>query len=247
VSFNSGARKGHTSKTVSVESNDPVKPKTTLKISAFVEVEFGFETNTLNMGRIPKGESDTRNAVLLLKDASKTDLVEVSTNSPDINARIINSDSGEEGRIEVEVTVNANMPPGRLNDMITATLTDESQPAATLRVVGDIIGNVELKPEAIHFTIDTSQATATEPFQEVRVVTTRDAASFNLLGVHDSRNLLTFEVDTLVAGKQYLLKAKPNENAMQLKRVTSGLVKVEIDDAEQPELNLSYRIILRRQ
>nr|NIQ08830.1 hypothetical protein [Gammaproteobacteria bacterium]NIQ75522.1 hypothetical protein [Gammaproteobacteria bacterium]NIS15055.1 hypothetical protein [candidate division Zixibacteria bacterium]NIU55483.1 hypothetical protein [Phycisphaerae bacterium]NIW91938.1 hypothetical protein [Phycisphaerae bacterium] len=91
------------------------------------------------------------------------------------------------------------------------------------------------------------QAAVAEPYQEVRVVTTRDAASFNLLGVHDSRNLLTFEVDTLVPNKQYLLKAKPNENALQLKRVTSGLVKVEIDDAEQPELNLSYRIILRRQ
>jgi hypothetical protein len=212
-----------------------------------VEVEFGFETNTLNMGRIPKGESSTRNAFLLLKDASKTDLVEVSTNSPDINARIINIAGGEEGRIGVEVTVNANMSPGRLNDMITATLTDESQLAATLRVVGNIIGNVELKPEAIHFTIDTSQATAAEPYQEVKVVSTNDDASFNLLGVRDTRNLLTFEIDTLTQGKEYLLKAKPNENAMQLKRVTSGLVKVEIDDAEQSELNLSYRIILRRQ
>lgn len=247
MSFNSGGRKGHTSKNVTVESNDPIRPRTTLSISAFVEVEFGFETNTINIGRVRKGESISKTAVLLLKDVSKRDLVEVSTNSPHIDARILESNGRDEGRIEVEVSVRAKMSPGRLNDMITARLTDESQPAATMRVVGTIIGNVEVTPEAVHFTIDTSQVVMDQEFRDVKVISTEDDASFKLLGVEDTRNLLTIEVDTLTPGKQYLIRTWPNENAAQLRRVVSGLVKIKTDDTEQPELSFSYRIILRRQ
>ncbi len=230
-----------------VLSNDPIRPSATLKISASIEVEFGFETNTLNMGQISRGETATKTATLLLKDISKRNLVAIGTGSSNISAKVLESNSANAGRIDVQVMVNPDYPIGRLNEIVTAKLTDDSHPAATLRVVGSVQGNVRVAPEAVHFTIDSSYAVTGQAVRDVKVISTQPNISFEVTSIEDEQNLLEIALDTIVTGREYVIKTEPNDNALRLNRVTSGRVLIKTNDVEQPKVSFSYRLIFTRQ
>ncbi len=246
MTFDSGRKKGQQKKTITVESNDPNNPKTSLHVSALIEVQFGFELYSLDFGRIHKGTTATKTAVLILKDQSKRNLLNISSQSPYISVETTNSTEPDKSRIEVQVTITPEAPPGRLNETVTAKLTDNSQPASNLSIRGTIVGNIEVTPETIRLTADTSRSAADQAEQVVRVVSTQSGVKFRLLSVTDPSDQLFLEVDNVVAGEQYVIRAKPNEKALGMGRNSSGEVKVLTSDIEQPEVTLRYNIIFSR-
>jgi len=229
-----------------VESNDPVNPKATLHVSASIEIEFGFETTNLNFGHIRKGESTIKTAVLILKDQSKKGLLELNSQSPHVAVKTVKSTNNDGGQIGVEVTVKPEAPPGELSETITAKLSDGSHQASALRINGTIVGNVEVTPEFVRFTIDTSQTSTNQATQEVKISSTQSGAALQVLGVEDTSDYLTFEIDTVAAGEQYVVRAKPNAKALRMGRNVSGQVKVLTSDTEQPKVTFRYNIIFLR-
>lgn len=229
-----------------MESNDLVNPKSTLNVSVLIEIQFGFETSFLNFGRIRKGESTTKTAVVILKDQSKESLLELNAPSSYIAVKTIKSTNSDKGRIDVEVTVRPEAPPGKLKETITARLTDSSHPAASLNISGTVVGNVEVTPETIRFMVDTSRTAANQTEQSVRVVSAQGAPRLRLLSVGDTKNLVAIEVDTIVTGEQYVIRARPNENALKLGHDASGEIKIMTNDTEQPEMRIDYDIILSK-
>jgi len=215
-------------------------------VSALIEAQFGFELHSLNFGRIEKGQTATQTAVLILKDQSKRNLLEIGSQSPYIALETTNSADPDQGRIEVQISVNSEAPAGRLNETIVARLSDNSHPASNLSIRGSIVGKVEIIPEAIGLTADTSQSAADQGEQSVRVVSTRSDFRFELKSVNDPNGYLSLEVDTIVQGQQYIIKAKPSENALRRGRNLAGEVKVLTSDAEQPEVTFRYNIIFAR-
>ncbi len=200
----------------------------------------------MNFGRIRKSETATKTAVLILKDQSKQNLVNISSQSPYITVETTNSTEPDKSWIEVHVTVNPEAPAGQLNETVTAKLTDNSQPASNLSIRGTIVGNIEVTPETIRLTADTSRSAADQAEQVVRVVSTQSDVRFRLLSVSNPGDQLSLEVDTVVAGEQYVLRAKPNEKALGMGRNLVGEVKVLTSDAEQPEVTFRYNIIFPR-
>jgi hypothetical protein len=246
VTFNSRNKKGPQKKTITVESNDPRKPRTIIDISAVVEVEFGFDQYFLDMGRIRNGQAESRTVALMLKDISKRQLLEISSQSPHVTARVVGSPAGSEGRLEVEVAVGPEMPPGRINETVTARVTDGSYPVAALLVSGNVVGNVEVIPETVRFVLDTSSSGTEQSSQMVRVVSTQEGASLRLLGIRDLNDLLAFEIETLVADKQYAITMKPRKNVAEQGRDVSGVVIILTDDPIQSEVRVPYGIVFPR-
>lgn len=237
---------GQQKKTITVESNDPVNPKTSLYVSAFVEIQFGFEGYNLDFGRIRKGDSATKTTFLVLKDPAKTRALQIESKSPYVSVKRISSTNADNGRIQIEVTLSPEMPAGILNEIITASLSDNSHPASTLRISGTVVGNVEIKPETVQFMIDTTKAAADQPVQEVRVTSTRNDANLQILGVQDISGRVTFEVETVAAGHEYKIKARPNEKALEGTRTVSGEIRISTNDTDQPVLTCRYTIIFPR-
>lgn len=215
-------------------------------MSALIEIQFGFETNFLDFGRIRKGESATKTAVLIIKDQSKEGLLELSSPSSHIAFKTAKSTNNDKDRIDVEVTVKPEAPPGRLMESITARLTDSSLPTSSMNISGTIVGNVEVTPETIQLIVDVSRAAANQTEQIVRVVSTQDEPGLRLLSVRDPRNLVAIEVDTVVTGKEYAIRARPNESALKLGNDASGEIKIMTNDTEQPEMRIGYYIILSK-
>lgn len=147
MTFDSGRKKGQQKKAITVESNDPVNPKTRVYVTALIEIQFGFEGYTLDFGRLRKGETATKTALLILKDQSKRNLLNISSPSPYITVETSNSSDADKSRIEVQIAVNSEAPAGRLNETITARLSDNSHAASSLNLRGSIIGDIEITPE----------------------------------------------------------------------------------------------------
>jgi len=209
-------------------------------------MEFGFDKNFLDMGRIRSGQAESRTVALMLKDISKRQLIEISSQSPHVTARIVGSPDDSEGSLEVEVAVGTEMPPGRINETVTARVTDGSYEAVSLIVSGYVIGNVEVIPETVRLAVVTSPSGTDQSSQTVRVISTQEGASLRLLGVRDLNHLLAFEIETLVADRQYAITMKPRKNVAEEGRDVSGIVIILIDDPMQSELRVPYGIVFPR-
>lgn len=213
---------------------------------ALVEIQFGFEEYHLNFDRIQMGESATDTATLVVRDPSKRGLIELSTGSPYVIAGAIGAANSDDGRIEIEVRVTPEAPPGKLNETITAALSDGSHSNSTLRLRGTVIGNIEVTPETVRFSIDESRSAVSPATQTIQVTSTSRAGGLRLLGVADTDSRLILEVDTVIAGQQYVVRATPNKDALTLDRNVSGDVKILTNDAYQPEMTCRYYIIAPR-
>ncbi len=192
------------------------------------------------------GELTTDTAILVVRDPSKRGLIELSTKAPYVIARAIGAANSDDGRIEVEVRVTPEAPPGKLNATITAALSDGSHENSSMRIRGNIIGNIEVAPETVRFTIDESRSAVSPATQTIQVTSTGRAGDLRLLGVADTDGRMILEVDTVVAGQQYVVRAKPSAEALTLDRNVSGDVKILTNDAYQPEMTCRYYIVAPR-
>lgn len=246
MTFDSTHKKGKQQKTIAVESNDPGNPNATLRISLFIEVEFEFAPSSLSLGHIRKGEPTTKTAVLMLKDPSKRSLITLNTQSSQIAASFLESTVADSGRIYVDITVSPEAPAGNLNQWVMAEISDGSYPTARLQIEGTVIGNVDVSPENVRFTADTSRAPSAQAEQEIQVSGTQSESKFRLLGVEDSKNLLAIAIDTVAVGERYVIRAKPNANALKLRGSASGELRIMTDNAEQPVFSVRYGILIAR-
>lgn len=246
MTFDSTHKKGKQQKSITVESNDPAHPESTLRISVLIEVEFEFESSILSIGHIRKGAPTTKTAVLLIKDPSKRSLINLTSQSSQIAARLVESAAVDSGRIDVEITVSPETPAGKMNQWVMAEISDGSYPTARLQIEGTVVGNVEVSTENVRFTVDTSRAATAPTEQEIQVSGTQSEFKFRLLGVEDSKGLLAIDIDTVAAGERYVIRAKPNANALKLRGSASGVMRILTDDSEQPVFAIGYGIIIRR-
>ncbi len=188
------------------------------------------------------GKSATKTTTLILKDKSKRSALKLESKSSYVIPKIVEKPNDDKDRITVEVTVTPDAPPGRLNETIIASLTDGSHQTSTLRVIGTIIGNIEVSPGTIRFTIDTSQDISEQGEQQVTVSNTRDDVSFRIVNIVDPKDILSFQVDTVVTDKKYVIKMKPKKSVLKMTKNVWEEVKIVTDDTLQPEVKFRYNI-----
>lgn len=248
VTFDTSHKEGQQNKTIMVESNDPQNPRASLRVSAFVEIVFGFERYSLDLGRIRKGQPAAKAATLFVKDPSIINTIEFTSSSPYIKANLLNipvsSDSA--GRLTVEVSGAPDIPAGRINAKITARADDSAASEATLQVVGTVIGKIDVSPDIVQFHVDTTRNESRPARQIVRVDGAVEEAQFEFLGVKDAQQLFAFSVDTLVAGRRYEISMTPQPAVLSARQNVSGTVIITTDDEEQPTISVTYSIVYGR-
>lgn len=245
VTFDSGHKKGIQHKSVTVESNDPRTPRASLNISVVIEIVFGFEEFSVDLGTLQKGQAVTKTATLIAKDPSIAKTMKLVSSSPYISARLVDSPTVVPGRLMVEVAGSSAMPAGRIEATITARADDLAGSQATLPIRGRVIGRFEASPEALRFHIDTVKVDEKSVTQVIRFVNTADDARYHITGIQDATNRLSFHIDTLVADKQYDVSVTPLPAVLGARQNVSGSITFTTDDAEQPTVKVSYGVYFR--
>ncbi|GEM_PF-3231364 len=217
-----------------------------MNITAYVDMEFGFEQSYLDMGKIRRHQSTGKTVFLVLKNAQKRSLLNVTTDSPSIAFTISPTPSETGEKLQIDVAVAPDAPPGPIEAVITASVADSSYQPSILRVRGNVIGNLEVTPDIIRFLLVKSLPPTKQDVQEIRVFSTLDGTDLKITGLKDRDDRLSFKIDTVAAGQQYILRARPNANALELTRNVAGEVIINTNDEYQPEIRIRYSMIVQK-
>lgn len=152
VEYHPQNRKGPQHTTVTVTSNDPTKPQVVLELKSDVRPLVGIEPTVLNLGQVPKGQTQTLKAMITsrLKDVS---IVSATPTIASIDAKVM---PGAEVEINgekvmqypVEITVPANAPVGQLIGIISIR-TSEQNRVLNMTVTGEVVGDIVPNPARV--------------------------------------------------------------------------------------------------
>lgn len=140
-------------KTITVTSNDPNAPRTTLTVTGLVDVPFYLQPAYLNFGQVKRGQGEQRTATLTVKDESKLPVVFGQPEVKNPNFAVTLTPKGTEDPVQeydIAVDLSADAPQGQLSTSVVIPVEGEKAPIR-LHVFAKVVGDVELFPQAASF------------------------------------------------------------------------------------------------
>ncbi len=224
-------------------SNDPTNSSATLHVAAQVEVDFGFELSALKVDDLKKGQGATKSAYLFAKNIQNTKIDSIVSSSPYISARLAENPAQlEENKFKVEIDISRDIPVGRLNETVTVYSNRETNGKADLRIYGEIIGDIEVRPLSFNF-VFSDKKTENNP-KKISVINHRDDLPLEIKRVFDTQDMLVIETDVLVEGKQMEIFARPLDKFITEKGRFPGNIIIETNNPGQRSVSVNYVIIV---
>lgn len=244
VTFNSGHRRGQQTKTITVNSNDPETSAVLLRIAAFVDVSFGFESSGLDMEKLRPEQTMSKKAYIKLKEPGGATVKNIRTSSEFVEARVVDDpESVSGGRIPIEIRVKPGLPLGYFNNSVTVTPSVDTLPSATIRVYGTIVGDIEISPESVRFIVMKNADNSVLPSQEkVTIMNHSLGRALGIVRVFDPDGKLDIETQRVREGEEYLLLIRPI-NPAELTLDHAGAIVITTDDPELGDLLVHYEIV----
>lgn len=233
-------------KSITVTSNDPRTPTTTIRVKAFIEVVFDFEQPSLYLGKVSRDGSATKSAFLLVKNLEATEVLEVTPSSEFINARMLDytDNKGHYDRMKMEITTLPGLPLGRINETVTVKTNLEEKPTAVLRLTGSVIGDVEVTPEWMTFVVtDTTSTRPSTLTKKIFINNHVEGASLEIVEVRDPDDHLELSLRPLTEGKKYELTAKLKTESIPEHGSVSGNVILITNFPSQKEVAIRYSAV----
>ncbi len=246
--LNIGMSKGHIEKHITVPSNDPQTPSVNLTIKADIKPTFEINPQQINLGDLHQGI--TTNAVVTIKrvDGKKLAISKVEPSNPTLTAKIQPSENPDEQSAQILIEAKADGAPRRFTDSVKIFTEATDKPAFIVTVVGRVIGDIALTPEALFWGIsDPSNWPGPSPevmtTRKVTVASTKNEP-LELRNVTSTVKELTLEVETVETGKTYTVLAKLSQPPAESER---GTISFETNYASQPKVDLPVIInVLKR-
>ncbi len=226
-----------------MSSNDPANPTIDLSITAFVEVEFDYESNLIDVGTLHKGDTASGQAYLSIKHPEKTKVADISSSSPFVSAKLV---GGDAGKMKIEVTVLPGMKPGKINETVTVHSDANPSQTARLKITGNIIGDVKVTPEMVRFELSASKGVSDQDAQEIQIVNKSAKKKLRVLGVADPTDRLQVSLSTVEDGVSYVVTAKPKSKVLQRTGSVVGSLIITTDNADQNRIEVRYNIMVRK-
>jgi hypothetical protein len=129
VTFDTSRDVGRKTHTLTVYSNDPAQPVTTLSLSGDVEAEVAADPPALYVGHLRRNQVAQKEVRLLARNGVSVGSVEPGKL---INATLQSTPAGTRLRIAIK----PDAPPGRFKDTVTVRTSSPRQPTLAIPVVG---------------------------------------------------------------------------------------------------------------
>lgn len=234
---------GRSEKTITVTSNDPEHPSTTLTVSAEVQVVLDLSPNRIVFGQVKKNEQAVRYAALTGTEKDNVKITAVEGRNEFIKVEVEPKGFENDPQKQVKVTLMPGMNVGRFTERIILRTDHPRIQELALYVMGEVTGNIVAVPNFVHFGMF-EPGTSPE-----RVVTLRAAgdAPFRISGVQSTLpDVITF-LETVQQGKEYRIRARLSEKFSG--DVLRGQLIVMTDDKDQAriEINVFGRKAVRPQ
>jgi hypothetical protein len=217
--------RGHAEKHITVPSNDPQTPSVNLTVKADIVPTFDYNPQQVPLGDIRQGL--VTNIVVEVKrvDGKNINLTKVETSNPSIRAHIAPVESSEGKAAQVLIAFEAEGAPRRFNDNVKVYGDATNQPAFTIPVMGRLVGELSINPEAVFWGIaDPEHWPGPRPelmtTRNVRVQATDPNKAMEVRNVTTSLKDVSVSINTVETGKVYEVVAKLTEAPKESERGT---------------------------
>lgn len=243
VSFSPGKRRNEQQKSVTVSSNDPENPSVKISIRAFVEPVFDFESPVLDIGKVGWKDRAAKTMSIRVRDAETVKVTGIESTSEFISARMLD-ETGKDERsrlLIMEVSLAPGLPTGRISESITVHTDLPDLPTASLRVSGQVVGEVEVSPERLRFVAGAPQTGRRSNLSQRLFITSHlEEGPLEVLKVADPDDRLDFEIKPLDPGRKIMITATVKPEAVPEAGRVDGTVEVTTNAPSQQKVSVRY-------
>lgn len=215
---------GSQNKTITVYSNDPAQPVTTLTLSGGVRADVAAAPPRLYIGHLGRGQT-AANAVRIVGDVTV-----VSVEAEGARIEPVLSDGGR----QLQVVVKKDAPLGSFEEIVTVRTSSNRRPLLRVPVVGVVDGDVTVSPGQLDFGVTAPNATAS------RAVGVQHGGKFpvHIVAVRLTPAVGTAVITTNRDGRGYRVTVTLSAGLRRGK--FSGTLEVETDHPEQSHLQIPF-------
>jgi len=197
---------GEKVKTISVHSNDPLQPVTTLTLQGEIEVEVAVEPAQLYLGRVRRGAEATHTVELLYDANKQIAITNITSESPLIDVRSEDIEKNQKKGKKLFVTLRKDAPLGRVSTKVAVTTTSQKRPTLSIPVFGNIEGDLLVQPPQVSFGVVRKGDTKEYDIS----IKSRAPNPVRMVRTQSSTPTVIAEMDTAKDGAEYQLTLKVN-------------------------------------
>jgi hypothetical protein len=201
ATFDTAHYSGEKTKEISVYSNDPAQPMTTLTLQGKITVEVEADPPQLYLGRVRRGEEIVRSVDILYDGNKPITITKVENASSMFTVQMQDLEGRERKGKKLIVTLKKDAPIGRLSDEIKVATTSEKRPTVDIPVFGSIEGDLVVAPPQVSFGVLRRGEGKT---QEVSIKS-RSPKPIHVVNVKSSNADVAAALTTVKDGEEYKL------------------------------------------
>ena len=234
VTVNLKGRRGKQTKTATVNSNDPVKPryKLTMKGTAIPMVDV--KPSIINFGRVIQGNSSEASVEIIFAETPNS-ITAVKALADFYTTRIETLTEGRSYRLYAKL--NDDLPPGKISSAIRLSTSLGASRFTTVQMTGTVIGDISVLPDKI-----TLVSRGNKPETRYLVLQSGRVKEFKVLGVELPDERMTAKVLTLGAGKGYRIRL---DNIVANEKLDKKKIVIKTDIETTPVIEVPFRLYKR--
>ncbi len=248
VTLDTKGKTGKLDKSIKVTSNDPKNRMRTIRVMAFVELDFEFESANLFLGKLDTEETVTKSAYIQVLDPAEIEIGAITTSSPLLAARVLGYLPSEDGpsRLEIELTAGPGFPNGQFQATVKVHSNLARKPVTEMRVWADIPSGVQINPQALNFTVRGSARSGGNPTKLIRITNYDKGLPLEILDYRDLDDHLKLDLTIKKAGQVMELTATPKKDKIPEEGYCSGRIQITTNNPQYEKLIVSYRIVWQK-
>ena len=229
---------GHTTKVVTVYTNDPAAPSAGLALTGTVATDIVASPSPLYLGKLRRGETVEREIRVSPGRVDATyEVTTVEHTNPAVRTSLERLPDGSGQRIVV--TLAPHVPLGRFNDQLVLRTTSPRQSSLAVSVFGSVEGDVVVLPPQITFGLARAGVTAERDLY----IRNRGARPVVVTRVLAPDRIVSYQLDTLQEGQEYRLTLRLRAG-LPLGKVESA-VEIFTDHPDEGRLVVPLYAIVR--
>jgi len=230
ATFNSGSFRGNVTKSISVISNDPERPKYKLTISGKIIEDVVIKPKNINFGSVYLGEKTSKTVTIKSQTMPYFKIKKIRPSKQFINASVVEEKNGE---YIIKVVLIDNRKIGRFSGGIYLETNSQIQKKATIPFFGEIVGDITTYPRRIYYGTTTEGKELTQKlFVKIR------EHNIKILNTKLSPDFLSIKIDERYEqnNPHYLIQIKLHKEAAIGK--LNGLLELYTNSKNQPVIKI---------
>lgn len=247
IQFNSKKFNGTVVKAVNITSNDPVNSQVDVIIKAEVHTPLVINPVNQRIGftKSLKGETFTKQVTFTAMNAPQLEITADKTRQGLFEVKSVNSYEGDPKVSVLEVTVPADMPPGRHRDHARVKTNIEGFETVDIEMQAWVSQSLTTSPEQINFRYKKQFV------QTVRVSPFQDGLVYKVTGAETDLPEISIEVIETIPNKEtkIVLTGAPipatDPRVVENKGQIKGTLTIHTDQVETPVITIPITYMVR--